>query len=152
MKATSDRILTAIYCDDIRREIGGKMSFMGCYESQLSVESMPIALPKLCIFATAITPISRPIRSLTFRVMLDEIDEVAQFVVSQDRLAMTQNEQDETITAQNVHAVMMFSPFIVEKPSALRVVAETEEGQIIGPRLLLRVDPSLITSEDALAI
>ncbi len=41
--------ISAIYCDDIRQEIGGKHSYMGVYGSDLVLPSFPAAIPKLCI-------------------------------------------------------------------------------------------------------
>jgi hypothetical protein len=40
----------AIFCDDIRMEIGGKLTFVGCYINDMYVHSsFPVVLPKFCI-------------------------------------------------------------------------------------------------------
>ncbi|MGH6824092.1 hypothetical protein [Methyloceanibacter sp.] len=42
-----------IFCDDIRAELGGKFSFMGCYTGNLIVhDKLPLMLPKLGIAIT----------------------------------------------------------------------------------------------------
>jgi hypothetical protein len=143
MKTTADRILTAIFCDDIRHEMGNKMSFMGCYQGELLVPAVPVGLSKLCIFATAWTPIGRPFKSLTFRVLMDGQTELARLGIPAEGLADGPEVQDETVTRKSVSTVLMFSPFFIEKPTTLRLMADTEEGEIIGPRLLIKVTPEM---------
>ena len=139
MKATTDRILTAIFCDDIRHEIGNKMSFMGCYESELFVLKTPIALSRLCVYATVLTPIARPFKSLTLRVVLDGQTELARLVIPAEELSAFPEVQDETATRKSISTALIFSPFFIEKPTSLRLMADTEEGEIVGPRLLIKV-------------
>ncbi len=139
MKKTTDRILTAIFCDDIRHEMGNKMSFMGCYEGQLFVPAVPTGLSKLCIFATALTPIGRPFKSLTFRIVIDDNVELARLEIPTEAFSTMPDVVDETATRKSVSTALIFSPFIIEKPTSLRLMAETEEGEIVGPRLLIKV-------------
>lgn len=40
----------AILCDDIRQELGGKVSLMGIYGRDLVVPDIPFMLPKLCLW------------------------------------------------------------------------------------------------------
>ena len=145
MKETSDRILTAIYCDDIRHEIGNKMSFMGCYQSELFVPTAPIGLAKLCVYLTILTPKARPFKSLTFRVVLDDQTELARLEIPPEGFADLQEVPDDTATRKAINTAMVFSPFIIEKASVLRVVADTEEGEISGPRLLIKVAPEVLS-------
>lgn len=142
MKTTTDRILTAIFCDDIRQEMGNKMSFMGCYQSELLVPITPIGLSKLCVYATVLTPIARPFKSLTLRVVLDGQIELARLEVPVDALTSLPEVQDETATRKSISTALMFSPFFIEKPTSLRLMADTEEGEIVGPRLLIKVVPT----------
>jgi hypothetical protein len=139
MKKTTDRILTAIFCDDIRHEVGNKMSFMGCYQGELFVPAVPTGLSKLCIFATALTPIERPFKSLTFRIVMDDNVELARLEIPTEAFSAMPDVVDETATRKSVSTALMFSPFIIEKPTSLRLMADTEEGEVIGPRLLIKV-------------
>lgn len=140
MKTTTDRIVTATFCDDIRHEIGNKMSLMGCYQSELFVASTPTILPKFCIFATAHTPKNRSFKSLVFKVMLDNTIELAKFEVPGEGLTGSDQTSDSNSTRMAVSAAIMFSPFNVEKPTILRVNAITEEGEIVGPRIQIKVN------------
>ena len=38
-------------CDDVRNEVGGKISMMGIYEKTLIVPSVPFIFPKLCFYS-----------------------------------------------------------------------------------------------------
>jgi hypothetical protein len=139
MKKITDRILTAIFCDDIRQELGNKMSFMGCYHGELHVASTPISLSKLCVYATVLTPLDRPFKLLTLRLVLDDQIELARLEVSADALTGHSEHQDQTATRKGFSTALMFSPFFIEKPTSLRLMADTEEGEIVGPRLLIKV-------------
>lgn len=139
MKKSDVRFLTAIFCDDIRQEIGGKLSFMGCYQGELIVPMAPVALPKLCLYATIWTPKDRPFKSLMLRVVQDDDKELARLEIPEEGLAEVSLILDETATRKSVSTAIVFSPFAIEKPTSLRLMATTEEGEIIGPRLLIKV-------------
>lgn len=139
MKATSDRVLTAIFCDDIRNEVGNKMSFMGCYQGELFVPSAPMALAKLCVYVTLITPIARPVRSLVFKVLQDDDKELARIEMPNEALQNSHFLIEGSATRAGLNAAMVFSPFLIDKRSILRVLAVTEEGEVVGPRLLVKI-------------
>ena len=66
-----DRYGYSIFCDDIRNEAGGKLSFIGCYNGVIFIsESFPLVLPKLCVHVHILSPASRPFRSITVRCYL----------------------------------------------------------------------------------
>ena len=62
----------ALWCDDIRHEIGNKPSFMGVYTSALGVPQLPLALPKLCCWLTLTAPPELPLTELTVTINLDD--------------------------------------------------------------------------------
>lgn len=139
MKKNDARFLTAIFCDDIRPELGNKLSFMGCYQSELVVQMAPVALPKLCVFASILTPKERPFKSLILRVVQDNDVELARIDIPEEGLTGSSQIIDETSTRKILSTAIVFSPFAVEKPTMLRLIATTEEGEITGPRLLIKV-------------
>lgn len=139
MRKNEDRFLTAIYCDDIRPEMGNKFSYMGCYQSELIVPIAPVALPKLCVFASIVTPKERSFKSLTLRVVQDDNKELARIEISEEGLTEASQIIDETSTRKSISTAIVFAPFVIEKPISLRLLAITEEGEIIGPRLLIKI-------------
>jgi hypothetical protein len=40
----------SIICDDIRQEVGNKLTFVGVYQDQIFVSQIPYVFPKLCFF------------------------------------------------------------------------------------------------------
>lgn len=139
MKKNTDRFLTAIFCDDIRHEMGNKISLMGCYQEELMIPATPFVLPKLCVYASAWTPKERLFKSLTLRVVQDDENELARLDVPMLPLDEVARVQDATSTRKTVSTAIAFSPFPIEKPTSLRLLATTEEGEIIGPRLLIKI-------------
>lgn len=149
----NDRVLTVMVCDDIRQELGNKMSFMGCYQDKLLVASMPVVLPRLCIYANALTPMGRPFKSLTWRVLMDEKTELARVVATAESLRQRRKpsrkciqgaEQSRGAQRQSISTVFMFSPFLISGVSVLQVVAETESGELLGPNLQIQVAPDAV--------
>ena len=147
MKKNDTRFLTEIFCDDIRQEVGGKLSFMGCYQGELIVPMAPVALPKLCLYATIWTPKERPFKSLMLRIVQDDDKELARLEISKESFEEAEQVFDETSTRKMVSTAIAFSPFAIDKPNSLRLIATTEEGEIIGPRLLIKV----VTAQELVA-
>lgn len=141
MKRNIDRFVTGIFCDDIRHEMGNKLSFMGCYQSELIVPSMPTVLSKLCIHVSACTPKPKPFKALTLRLLQDDDKELARIEVPAEGLTDSPQSHDETATRITVSTAIVFSPFVIEKLTSLRLMATTEEGDIVGPRLMIKTLP-----------
>lgn len=139
MKKNNDRYITAILCDDIRQEMGNKYSLMGCYQGELVVPMAPAVLPKLCIFASIYTPKGKPFKSLMMRVVQDDDKELARIEIQDEGLVVESQNHDESATRKIISTAIVFAPFAIEKPSTLRIKAMTEEGEIIGPRFLIKV-------------
>jgi hypothetical protein len=63
-----DRHGYSIFCDDIRNEVGGKLSFIGCYNAVMFVSTpFPLRLPKFCIHFHIVSPASKPYSSILIR-------------------------------------------------------------------------------------
>ena len=139
MKKNADRFVTAVFCDDFRHETGNKLSLMGCYEGELLVTAMPATLSKLCVYASAWTLKERPFKSLVFRIVLSDELELARVSLSAKDLAAFAGVRDPGSTRKKVSAALMFSPFVIEKPGALRLTATSEEGELVGSRLLIKL-------------
>jgi len=68
-------VVAAIYCDDIRYEMGGKATLVGVYSGQLIVPKFPAKLSKLCIYATVVIPIEMVVQGPAYARVLrrDEV-------------------------------------------------------------------------------
>jgi len=140
MKKNADRFVHAVFCDDIRREVGDKMSLMGCYQSELFVPFLPVVLPKLCVFVTISTPVKRPLKVLKIRLDQGE-NQLAMIEVSSDDLINVIPKVEGDATRILANAGVVLSPLAITAPSEIRVVVVTEDGEIIGPRLRIKTMP-----------
>lgn len=69
--AATGLALHALWCDDIRQEIGNKPSFMGVYTGALVVPQLPVTLPKLCVWLTLSAPQDLPLQDVAVTVALE---------------------------------------------------------------------------------
>lgn len=141
-----NRHVLTVFCDDIRQEIGGKLSYIGVYSGNMFVSEFPAVLPKLCLALSVITPVANPFRKLTLRVLKDEeilaegsLDEteLANFVEPTNDVA----EDERKNRVQIFRSTFIFSPFKLDGPCTLRVRVETEEGEIRGVGLRIGLAP-----------
>jgi hypothetical protein len=141
------RIVIAQFCDDIRREIGGKYSMMGIYGDELIADKLPIVLPKFCIQIRAVTPVEKVFTRLLFRVFINE-NQLAQADFAEDELAKlsaTLSAKFPDAKRHSVISIMQFSPLVITEPSRIRVEAQTEDEVIEGSYIYVRSR----TAEDA---
>ena len=134
------RFLFAVYCDDVRQEVGNKLSLIGCYMDDLIVDALPAALPKLCVQARALTPNAKPFERLVFRAYMNKTL-LGELEVAREALERTAAAaQGRAISERHgALAVMTFSPFLIDGPGQLKVEAETEEGLLKGSVLQISV-------------
>jgi hypothetical protein len=67
-----DRFMFTTFCDDVRQEAGGKLSYMGIYAANLLVPAYPAHLPKLCAVMTVRTSANRPPKSVVLKLLRDD--------------------------------------------------------------------------------
>ncbi len=136
------RQVHTIFCDDVRNEVGGKLSYMGVYSGTLLVTEFPIVLPKLCVALTAITSAAEPFKKMTFRLLKDT-ETLAECVLSKEDLARARRpsgkkprRRSEERT-QSIQTVLMFAALKLDGPCqlAVRVNTETEELRGVGLRI-----------------
>ena len=147
-----NRHVFTIFCDDIRQEIGGKLSDIGVYGGQMFVPSFPITLPKLCLVMSMITPVDTPFRKLAMRILKDDT-QLAEGVLDETQLAgavdastdvPADERKDRILTLQSM---FVFSPFQLEGPCTLKVRVETESGELRG--VGLRIDQAPAPAPDS---
>lgn len=133
-----NRHVQTIFCDDIRHELGGKLSYIGVYSGHLFVPAFPVTLPKLCLALSVITPASQPFRKLELRIFKDD-EQLAEGVLDEAQLSevieATAEESGNSATEERVqvlNSLFVFSPFQIDGPCRLRVRAVTESEELKG--------------------
>lgn len=135
------RFITATFCDDIRYEIGNKISLIGCYSGELISSTIPVALPKFCALVNVHTNIKHPFKKLIVKAFFDNVLAVEQEVTENNLLQEDKLEQikkAEFLNTFSINLQFIFQPLLIEKDTWLSIIAETELGTIQGPYFLIR--------------
>ncbi|HUM92029.1 MAG TPA: hypothetical protein PLM32_11720 [Candidatus Competibacter sp.] len=136
------RHVETLFCDDIRHEINGKLSYIGVYSGTLFVPVFPVTLPKLCISVKIVTPANEPLRSLTLRVLKD--DEILQEIVfdkeqlvSASEVLVELSDEERRLRVQMPQFLLAFSPLHLDKACTLRVRALADHEELRGVGLII---------------
>ncbi len=62
----------ATFCDDVRQEVGNKLSYLGIYGPILIVPELPTTLVKLCCVFSVRVPLDAAPRHVQFRLLRDD--------------------------------------------------------------------------------
>jgi hypothetical protein len=126
-----DRFGYSIFCDDIRNEPGGKLSFIGCYNGAMFVSStFPLELPKFCVHVHILSPANRPYSSILARCYAPGVEKP---IVEEPIEPPTQGKQTdltanlESVVSAPVYIVagasLIFTPLQIDRPGLIRVRA-----------------------------
>jgi hypothetical protein len=135
--------MNVLYCDDIRNEIGGKLSFMGVYNADIAFPSFPAALQKLCAYVTLkFKRESLPKQSVHIVFRNDEVT-LAELKIDEKTLSGAKvPEPDPNVADVDRSLVMAFAfeitPLLVGKEGHLRARAYIDGEEIKGNALRLR--------------
>jgi hypothetical protein len=131
----------SLFCDDLRAEVGGKVSVMGLYQSDFIFSgSLPYISPKLVILIMYYELADAATQSLEFLVFLPEsdpenpiikmpIDRSKMVVVVAPPTAPALGENPERISHLRIPIVL--SPFLVQKEGRIRVRAHYGNGSVL---------------------
>jgi hypothetical protein len=125
------RYVHATYCDDIRQEVGGKITLVGIYAGQCIVPAVPCVLPKLCVVINLSAPRSEPITSAVVTGAFAG-NEVFNMTLESEQISQIMAPSYEARPdGQNMMLMLMgvMSPFNVATPGklTLNVLANGEE-------------------------
>jgi hypothetical protein len=137
-----ERFVHTLWCDDIRQEVGNKPSFMGVYTGGLVVQSLPVKLPRLCVWTWVVSPIDQPVGKLTLSVMRDDGQVLAS--LEHDSSAMEFPAVPEATRQQLMFGLALGPISIDENLRYLKVVASIEGEEWQGPKLHVTAAPAPI--------
>jgi hypothetical protein len=127
------RHLEVTFCDDIREEVGGKLSFMGIYSNDMIVPGFPFVLPKLCIAVNVVSSIEAPVEHLQINLCQDGFD--SPIIATDPFQPPPRPDASDDAAWQVVTMMLVLAPFQIDKATKLRVIAKTEEGDLRGRSL-----------------
>lgn len=145
--------ISAIYCDDIRSELGGKLSFMGVYNGDMAFQQFPVTLQKLCAHAKLKMPYDEPAKHEVRIVLLNGEQVLGEAKIDEAALAATpMPPPDEEIPTEDRSLVLavgfVISPFQVDGPMRILLRAYVDGEEMKGDALRIR----LATDEERKAL
>ncbi len=139
--------LQSIFCDDLRQEVGGKLTFVGVYTGALWVPSLPTVLPKFVVAVTLIADSLPRNGELEFKILRnDEVIasrtlDAAGLVVNSPSAGQIGTASDIE-TVQVVRAFFAFAPFEIDSPGILRVRATVDGEELKAGGLTIDLLPT----------
>lgn len=132
----SGRFGYSIFCDDIRNEVGGKLSFIGCYNAVMFVTDVfPFTLPKFCIHLHVVTPAHEPFKLIVARcyapghrepIASERIEPPAQ--AEQSRLVEEIGHVPAVPKFIVAAASLVFAPLKIDEPGLISVRALVDDA------------------------
>ena len=142
------RYIETIYCDDIRHELGGKLSFIGTYSEVMYVKNFPITLPKFCISAKFVSFSLEPIPAITVRILInDDVMDENQFpaevpIENSEEIDPT-NQETKNNLVKIGRFQYAFSPFEIKKECKIgvRILFDGDDEPLKGLPLRVKKVP-----------
>lgn len=117
------RFAFAQFCDDVRFEVGEKISLMGIYGSDVFLPRFPATLSKFCFVAYCGTPFDSPIEKLEIEVVVNGeriffLDFPQQIL---DEIGSRKNDVEDPLTIRTYGANSIIENLSLEKESIVRL-------------------------------
>lgn len=122
-----DEHVETIYCDDVRHELGNKLSFMGVYTGQLFVKNLPVILPTFCIVIKIVSFTHKKLSPMTVKVMMDDNIFREEVIASDDDKDETENTELQANNkfglspAKTSNIIFKLANFQLEKECVIKV-------------------------------
>lgn len=141
-----------VFCDDIRHEIGGKLSLMGIYDREIIVRKLPITLPKFCMVVTINEKVSsvgqRKIKVIFESDDFEEENEKVllemEYQVPDDVVA----EETEEFVMRSNRLELVAAPYKLEHPGKIKVRMYQDGDEIRLGAIMVKLD-QIPADEDA---
>jgi len=131
-----ERFMTTVMCDDVRREEGNKLSYLGIYSGSIIVPDFPVTLPKLCFVASLSCPGHQELpKSLKFLVLKNE-EIMAEVVISEAVLENVRRQCESVDESDSkrltIGTVFQIFPLQLAEECLLKARAICDEEEIKG--------------------
>ncbi|UEP49675.1 hypothetical protein LMA00_07980 [Burkholderia ambifaria] len=121
-----ERSVSALFCDDVRHEVGGKLSLIGVYQHVALVPTFPARQGKLAVFVTCNSPKSKPFKQLTVKIYRgDNLQSEATFSPPQEAW----NPPGTLVTVANV---FVMEQLLIESETTFRIRAIFDDEEVLS--------------------
>jgi hypothetical protein len=134
-----------LFCDDIRHEMGGKMSYMGVYRSIMYVPAFPFQLPKLAIAITYLElKTEKQAETVELLVYLpgdpdDKPSVRAPVSFDAEKVISLPSENPTAERQVSMQTILEMTPFLVVAPGSIKVRIKRDDEVIKIGRLQIRL-------------
>lgn len=131
--------METIYCDDVRSEIGNKLSFMGIYGPNILLTEFPAVLAKFCVVMSLHMPADTKAQAVTFSLFKDdeEIGRSTALIADVRKAAPEPSEPDDDLR-MTIRFIAQMTPLQIQGPCRLKARADVDGQTVKGGSL--RVD------------
>ncbi len=136
------RVAHVAFCDDIRQEVGNKLSLMGLYVQDMFIVGKPPAmLPKFGVVVWIITDADDPVQRATTTILMPP-DRKEIFRVESTEPTPIAPHTLEGATKLIAHQIIPIAPLLIEGEGMIEVMLETDRGSMRAGRLAIHfIDP-----------
>ena len=142
------RVATCLFCDDIRQEVGNKISLMGVYGGDLilALPAQPVLIPRLGAFVSLITDLDDAPERVTMTVYVPPGR--TEIVKIELPALPPPASQFDGATKSHYRFMIQFPPVTVSEEGFIEIILETEREVIRAGRLNVRFQPSAGTAPE----
>jgi hypothetical protein len=129
-----------IYCDDVRQEISGKLTFIGVYQGNMLFNEMPTTFYGLNVFMMLSYPIEETITSLRFQLESDD-GIIFDLEMEKEQLEAQQHnvhaQKDEKAKFIKINIGTRIDKLVFESKTYLKSKAIVNGNEILGDGLIV---------------
>lgn len=142
-QAADTRFAAAIFCDDIRFELGNKATLVGLYNADMYVAELPTFIAKLCVWVSVTTPAGQPFRTLKVRIERgkDVLTEAAP-PIGDMNFERTSAPTHDAQTRATMVVYFNLPPMTIAEPCTFRAIAVADDVEYVAGKLHVGLFPS----------
>lgn len=134
---------TALFCDDLRHEINGKLSLMGVYTGDMYVPHFPITLPKICAFIELHIPLDQTADVIvTVMKGAEKLSTISLNHPPQENFP-AETKHGKPYVYKHMAGAMEFPAMTFEEACLLDVIAQCGDQSLVAGRLWVTTFPKI---------
>ncbi len=134
------KYVSSIFCDDIRFELGNKITLVGIYSGDMFVESFPFYLPKMGVQIRYDAPIEHRMGNLKFCISNGD-ERLAEYDVPPVESQSILQEGHDVITRQQRVFNCLLPSMVVTRPGTIRTSVFDDGVETPGGKLRISAMP-----------
>lgn len=118
----------AVFCDDIRHEVGNKASLIGIYNGDLLASDLPIFMPRLGVMFQLRTALDYELSNVTYKItsgdeIVMQVDITVEAGPGQSRISESRPDGQDPTSFRSVVSFLAIPPMTFTSPCTLRAIA-----------------------------